>query len=100
MKKLEYDIEEWFSEYVFNELWKEWWELSHIDTQMPTHLFIFRREIEEKSLQTEPMEELIDRIQKLEKENEKLKDDLYIWKLTARDYARQQWVDLPELSNI
>ena len=39
-------------------------------------------------------------ISKLEEENKKLKDELYIWKLTARDYARLQWVNLPELSNI
>lgn len=30
----------------------------------------------------------------------KLEQDLYIWKLTARDYARLQWVELPELSDI
>ena len=37
--------------------------------------------------------ELIDKIANLEQE-------LYIWKLTARDYARLQWVELPELSDI
>ena len=37
--------------------------------------------------------ELRDKIAKLEQE-------LDIWKYTARDYARMQWVNLPELSDI
>ena len=37
---------------------------------------------------------------KLLEENRKLKEELDIWKYTARDYARLQWVNLPELLDI
>lgn len=39
-------------------------------------------------------------IELMKEEIKKLKEELYIWKLTARDYARLQWINLPELSDI
>jgi len=37
---------------------------------------------------------------RLEEENKKLKEDLKIWRLTAKDYAKQCWVKLDDDLNI